>query len=340
MERRHARYPFLDDAKDAVEAAEIDPYDIVQGDASPVLDRAIERVRSAITDGRVSDPVSATRVEVLSYPIARILVSLVENPVLTDRYALAEARRAFALLERELDPGPELESVDREYTTLPDLFVEFDLADRVREVEGGYEFAVTAYLRLSTELRGAEWRLVNRALADGTVPIQETELRVLLREAIRLRVADGLPLDVPEPIAEALESEVNEIRASLDSVSIPSDIDRVEPDLFPTCMAQLHRRATSGETLGPDERFVLVAFLCAIGADEERVQALVGGDAASTRENVAYQVERVHGQTRSTAYPPPSCETLAAMGICPEDGGCREHGHPLAAYAARLAAAR
>ncbi len=339
MDSRHARYPFLDDAKSAVDRADIDPVELVHEESSPVLDRALERVQSAIRDGRVSDPVSSTRVEVLSYPIARILVSLVENPVLSDRYALAEARRAFDFLEGELDPGPELRSVDREPLTREDLLEEFGLAERVREVDGGYAMGVTAYLKLSTELRGAEWRLVNRALADGEVPIREPELRSLLREAIRLRVADGLPLDVPEPIASALAEQVRAIQTSLASVSIPTDIDRVEPELFPTCMAELHERAQRGEDLDATERFVLVAFLCAIGADDDRVADLLGADRPSERERVAYQVERLHGETRSTAYPPPGCETLSTMGLCPYDEACQEHGHPIETYAERLATA-
>lgn len=338
MERVHARYPFLRDAKAAVEDADVDLMAVIESEPSPILQRAVERVRGAIDDGRVPDPSPDSEVELLSYPVARILVSLVDNPVLTNRYALAEARRAFDLLGDELRSDSLLRSSRATRLSEGELLEEFDLADRVRPTEDGYEVAVTAYLMLTTELREHRWRLVNRGLSDGMVPIRREALETLMQEAIRLRVADGLPLDVPEPIADGLSDYVGEIQASLADVRIPTDIDRIEPDAFPTCMRRLYDQMRTGEDLSHTERFTLVSFFCAIGGTADDIIKICEITQPSERERVRYQVEHVHGETRSTAYPPPTCETLASLGMCDLHEACTQYGHPLATYEANLVA--
>lgn len=337
MDRVHARFPFLRDAKAAVEHADIDLESMIADERSTVLDRAVARVEGAISEGRVPDPSADVRVELLSYPVARILVSLVDDPVLTDRYALAEARRAFELLASEFGSEPPLRSRQAEGLTMEELLSEFDLANRIAEHEHGYEIDVTAFLSLSSELRGPSWRLVNQPLADGTVPIDRGSVETLIQEAIRLRVADDLPLDVPESIATGLGDEVRAIRTTIANISIPNDIDVIAPDAFPPCIQSIYDRAMTEELSDP-ERFTLVSFLSHIGASEEDLIAIFEPADARGEQLIRYQFEHVHGETRSTAYPPPSCDTLEAMGICDGADVCRTHGHPLAAYEHRLAA--
>ena len=77
MEPRHARYPFLEGAREAVRAADVDLAEIATAGRGPVLTRALERVRNAIDHGVVGDPHPTLRVELLSYPLARVLVSVV-----------------------------------------------------------------------------------------------------------------------------------------------------------------------------------------------------------------------------------------------------------------------
>lgn len=336
MDRLYARYPFLRDAKAAVAQADVDLMEVIEANRSPILARGVERVQGAIDDGRVPDPRPNTEVELFSYPVARILVSLVDNPVLTDRYALAEARRAFDLLGEELHRDHALRSTRTTRLSEAELLEEFDLADRISPTEEGYDVDVTAYLRLTTELREASWRLVNRGLANGTVPIRRDALETLMQEAIRLRIAEDLPLDVPEPIKEGLADHVASIEATLANVSIPTNVDQVEPEAFPSCMSTLYDRFRTDGELTHLERFTLITFLCTIGATVEDIIERCEIAQPSERQRIQYQVEHLHGQTRSTAYPPPSCDTLADIGMCARDEDCRRHGHPIATYVANL----
>ena len=333
-----ARYPFLARARDAVEAAELDMETVLREEDSPVVDRAVARVRATIADGQVPDPVGDPSVEVLSYPVARVLISLIDDPVLTDRYALAEARRAYEYVREDLSGGDELRSSRQQRISLPELLEDFSLTEAVTPLDSGYSISVTAYLSLVTEMRGRSWRLISRDLADGHLTVTQQEFEELLREAIRVRVAEGLPLSVPPAIAAALEDEVTQIENTLADIPIPDDVDRVIPNAFPPCMNHLLEALRAGDTLTSIEQFAILSFLSAIGLDEDDLVEFVDPADESLRAQLRYAFSHLHGGTSSTAYPPPSCATLDAAGGCVEDPDrCFAVGNPLTAYAQQVA---
>ncbi|MEF8773374.1 MAG: DNA primase large subunit PriL [Halobacteriales archaeon] len=329
MDRLHARYPFLDAAREAVDEAGVDLADLV-ADGGPVVERAVERVETCLHEGTVGDPHRDPRTELLSYPASRVLVSLVDQPVLVRRYAAAEARTAHGRFVRDLDDDG-LRSAGGRELTLSYLLAEFDLSSQVRETGDGYRVGVGPYLRLSVELDGEQWRLVDRPLADGEVPLSRDELLALLREAVRERVAEGLPFDVPDAVAAGLESEVDRIEGLLADRRLPGrdDLDAVVPEAFPPCIDALLARAAAGESLSHHSRFALVAFLTNLGIEAETVAGVFATDAETAR----YQAERV-----GEGYAPPSCATMVALGDCVDkDERCETIDHPLSYYADALA---
>ncbi len=338
MDPLYARYPFLDAAREAVHAADIDLAELVFESTAPEIDRAIERIDGAITAGRVPDPITDHRVELLSYPIARVLVSLVDEPALTARYAVAEARRAFNLLTTEPSDAETLRTASAPRLTIDELIEEFGLDIRPHADEQGYLVDLVTYLTLTTDLYGEEWRLVNRGVADGTVHIRDAERDVLVREAIRSAVADGLPLTVPDEIAGALEAHVGAIERSLADVHIPDGIGRVVPAQFPPCMDELLDRLRAGDDLTALEQFTIVSFLTCIGLDQDGVIEMIEPPTRADEAQLRYLVEHIHGGSSSTAYPPPTCATLLDADVCvdaPER--CEADGHPLVAYARAIA---
>ncbi len=79
--------------------------------------------------------------------------------------------------------------------------------------------------------------------------MSEADLLTLLREAIRSRIDEGLPFDVPETIAASLEADAEEIRDVLADLDLTREIDTVVPDLFPPCMKALLDQIQKGEHL-------------------------------------------------------------------------------------------
>jgi DNA primase large subunit len=361
MDRRHARYPFFESARTAVEAAEVDLEELVggaDGGDEMVVERARERVETALSEGHVGTTGEvgmhrSTRIELLSYPIARILVSLLEEPMAIEAYARAEASTARQRLAGDLpEPGgsPELGSagdgadLDGSGTGLGesedsamdvhDLLGEFGLEGAI-DGRDPFHVDVTVYLELSADLDGDDWALVNRGLAAGRVPVDRGELYDLLERAVADRVADGLPLSVPESIATGVAEPRETIEAMLADEAIPLAFDRVEPERFPPCVDALLDRARDGESLPAHSQYSLVGFLGATGMDAAAIVELTDG--GLDRETVAFQLDHVRGE-RGLEYAPPSCPSMDAYGDCVNrDDRCDTIDHPLSYYESALA---
>lgn len=335
MQPLHGRYPFLAASRDAVEAADVDLAAVVHEGGAPV-ERGVERVRRALVDGTVtSDGRPGTRAELLSYPVARVLVSLVDVPGAVEKYARAEAALAYERFTADFNADTNLKSSDRERLSLDRLLADFDLADVVTPTgDGRFEVGVGAYLRLSADLEADEWRLASRILTDGRVAISRAALYILLREAVRRRVADDLPLSVPDPVADALSAEVDALHDALAAVDRPQ-VRGLHPEAFPPCIEALVWAARDGE-LNATGRFALTSFFAAADVSYPEVAALTRTD-PDVDTSLSRTFERVNGE-EAAAFPPPSCTTMQATGDCSDpDELCNEIEHPLGYYATRLA---
>ena len=99
-------YPFTQEAAEAVRSRNISLDSLLDKSLfQSVRSRAAERLRGAvggeaIPDGRASSE-SEQLFELLSYPLARVMVSCLNDPILLRRYALAEAKLAFRRMQHE-----------------------------------------------------------------------------------------------------------------------------------------------------------------------------------------------------------------------------------------------
>jgi len=337
MEALHARYPFLTAARDAVQSADVDIATVVRDDPA-VVDRATERVLSAIDQRHVGDPHRDHRVELLSYPVARALVSVVDENVLTQRYPVAEARTAHDRFTADLADDTDLRSVETTRLTVDDLLAEFDLTDDVHHRPGDrFDVDVPAYLLLASGIRGDRWRLVNRQLADGRVPVDRQDLHRLLQEAVEDRVADGLPLDVPPTVGESISDAVHEIQSTLADLDLTRDIDTVVPELFPPCMQHLLEQVREGAHLEHHSRFAITSFLTTIGLTTDEIIEIYSVNPGFGEEMTRYQTDHIRGDSGPTSYTPPSCATMKSYGDCHNpDALCDHISHPLSYYEAKL----
>jgi len=269
---------------------------------------------------------------VLSYPVARVLVSLVDEHVLTRKYTRAEARTARQRLDADRQ-GTELKSSRRRRLSLSDLLAEFDLSTAVREASDGYRVGVGTYLQLSADQFGDQWRLVNRELSDGEVPVTEAELLSLVAEAIRQRVGEGLPLGVPEAVAAQLDDEQARVRERLADLDLMREIDTVVPEMFPPCMTYLLDQIQKGEHLEHHSRFAIASFLTSIGLSTDEIVDLFQVNPGFGEDVTRYQVDHIRGATSPTEYSPPSCATMQSYGDCVNmDDRCETISHPLSYY--------
>lgn len=347
MDPLDARYPFFEAAREAVASADISLPELVASEA-PAVERGRERVERALMEGTVesSSPEEyTTQTELLSYPIARILVSLLDSGAAVEKYAAAEARTAverFRADEERADDG--LRSTQTTAVDLETVLAEFDLAEeltvdpaRSSHAHDRYWIAVGTYLRFVDADWADSWRLVTRELDAGRVRIDRDELYALIEQAVKQRVLEGLPFELTEggELETELESSVADLRRLLSDRTHVGAIDVVVPELFPPCMQNLIEKAERGTDLDPTESFALMAFLTGIGMDSDEIVAFCA-DTSLAAEGIVYQTEYLRDET-GTQYPPPTCETLSTYGICHnEDDHWQVAIDPLAYYETRL----
>src|SRR3990170_8351693 len=320
-----AYFPFVNGALKYVEALDFKLEDLFYDRAfEQIRERGKQRVLSAIGDGITrpdcSDGIRAQK-ELLSYPVARILVSCINDGYLIKRYALAEAKSSFELIKRQSD--------DRLKELADDLNITTDI--------DGREYAIhfTDYIRYASSIHEHEWKLINRKMNRGRVHLKKDELSRLMEEAVRKRIESGLPLDVPSGICSALEGYLNEIRDRLSARKSEFSIEEfkeIMPDCFPPCMAHALSNAQAGVNLSHSMRFALTSFLLNIGMNVEGIIGLFRVSPDFDEERTRYQVMHIQGAT-GTVYKSPSCATMITYGNCMgKEPLCDRISHPLGYY--------
>ncbi len=318
-----ANFPFISGAVKYVENLDFKLNELFFERAfEQVRERGKERVLCAIK-GKikrdiVTDRISAEK-ELLSYPVARILVSCINDGYLIRRYALAEAEYAHEFIKKlPADSVRELAS---------DLNISAMIDDR------SFVVHFTDYMRFA--VREPKWKLINRKMDHGWVNLTKEEFFRIIQEAIRKRIDSSLPLDVPPEICAALDTYLTEIHNDLTSRKSEFSIEEfrnITPDYFPPCMMRAISSVQAGVNLAHSMRFALTSFLLNIGMNIEGIIEMFKVSPDFDEERTRYQVMHIRGAT-GTVYKSPSCATMITYGNCSgKDALCQSISHPLGYY--------
>lgn len=318
-------YPFTQEAAEAVRSRNISLESLLDKSLfKTVRSRAAERLRGAIGDaipeGRANSDAEQL-FELLSYPLARVMVSCLNDPILMRRYALAEAKLAFKRMQDEKEGL---------------IILANDLGVNPQGT-GPWKIHFSEYIRAAHRMHSPKWKLTNRDLAGGYLTVTDVELKRLLEEAIREKVLKGLPISVDEKICQGLEEYLAPIKRDLEDLKARQKVDlgEVKEGAFPPCIQKMLSEVARGVNLAHSARFALVSFLLQINMTPAEVIALFATSPDFDQERTRYQVEHIAGAT-GTRYKPPACATMATYGNCPgEDDLCRRVRHPLSYYERR-----
>ncbi len=320
-----ANFPFVNDAAKYVESLDFQLDELFSEKAfEQIRERGKERVLEAISEGITrnvcSDRVGAEK-ELLSYPVARILVSCINDGYLIRRYALAEAKSAYERVK-------ELKDIK-----LKELADDFNIDAEINERAVIIHFI--DYIRYASAIHEPKWKLVNRNMNRGKVTLIKEDFSRVLEEAVRKRIESSLPLEVPAKICTSLERYLLEIRNSLTTRKSEFSIEEfkeIMPDCFPPCMVHALSNAQAGMNLPHSMRFALTSFLLNIGMNAEGVIELFKVSPDFDEERTRYQVMHIHGAT-GTTYTSPSCATMITYGNCyGKEALCERISHPLSYY--------
>ncbi len=318
------KYPFLPRVVEEVRELGLTVRDLDTPLGEEILRRAAERVVASIKGYRPS-VADDYRDEALSFLTALLMLRVINDPMLTRRFAVAEAKRFSAHLR--VEEGEKVVEILRE------LF-----GWRMRDHGGTLLIHFADYLENIPEYRGP-WKLVNRPLRDGWVALTPRELARLGEEGLKRYIYDKVhgSGEVPElpgrflEYVEAVKGEWSKVRGEIEAG--PAAAAGTE-DAYPPCIRAILEDLRAGKNLSHSARFALATFLLHIGKDVEEVMELFRA-APDFREEVArYQVEHLAGLRGSKVkYLPFKCENMRSLGLCRWDCGVR---HPLQYFYRRL----
>ncbi|RQD81933.1 MAG: DNA primase regulatory subunit PriL [Methanocalculus sp. MSAO_Arc2] len=313
-----ARYPFLKEAHEIIADRGITLQTITtQSLAETYRDAAVSRIQNAalVRDARSWTDSSDPFLDIVSYALARVLVSCIRNKNGIGLLARYEADRALYFLQ----------VIEEREDVKNYIYQELGMPFSRTDIE------YTRYIELASTLHDDRYRLVNRDLWNGRVALLSDEQDLLLRERIRMLVMDQLPLQIPESVCTKLQPAVSEVE-SIISERLTVEYGEVEAQRFPPCITALHEAAAEGKYLSHSGRFALTTFLHTIGMDQTEIISLFSRAGDFNLDMTTYQVDHIisHGDG---GYTTPSCATMKTHGICiGKNSHCETIRHPLNYY--------
>ena len=327
--RLSAKFPFL---KEALEFAEENSADLesllTSENFSPARARGRERVLDAIAAGEVVyKPLMRDYdclMEVMSYPYARMLVSVIWDRYLTKRYALGEAVRMNKVLSGE------------DHRTMIKVSDEMGFHAET-DPDGTMRMGFPDYLMLSSRMKSIDWKLINSDVRAGMVVLPGDKFNRLMQNALQDTIESELPLKPPEEFLQYLEKDAAAVKMALDEAKAkmsPTRDEGMKDAYLPPCVKHLLELSMKGINLPHSGRFALVTFLSALGLDYDAIIRIFAESPDFDESKSEYQIKHITGELNGTdPYTPPECKTMKTNGLCHEpDALCEHVNHPLNYY--------
>ena len=329
-----SKYPFLYASKDYIKINGPSVEELLD---DPLYERArltgIERLDNALKNRDIGDRNLVTEsdcfMELLSYPIARMIAVCVDDLYFKRRYALGEARHAYKNLINERTSF--LIKIAKEFNINAEHFLDSDKI-RIHFID---------YLH-NAPTRYKEWKMINRAMNKGYIDISHKDLARIIQEAFRTRINNEL--DSRSCTKQVFERFSTDIKRIQDTVMIhrknlqEAPVGKLDTKKLPPCMKNLLASIQAGENVPHMGRFALVSFLHSLRLSNNEILKLFSTAPDYEEERTRYQVEHITGYSSTTAYSPPGCDKMRTYGICPTeeiDDLCKKKRHPLSYYKAK-----
>ena len=329
-----AKYPFLNASKTYVKDNTLSVEELLD---DPLYARArmagIERLDNAFKNRDVGDRNLAAEsdciMELLSYPIARMVAVCIADIYFKRRYALGEAVHAYKNLMNEST------------SFLLNISKEFNLNVKYSEDTNKLRIYFADYLH-NAPTRYKEWKMINREMKEGYIDISHKDLARLIQEALRTRINNELDSrKCNQVVYNIFSSDIKRIQNTVmmhRKKIEAAPVGKLDVKKLPPCMKDILAAIQSGENVPHMGRFALVAFLNSLRLSPNDILKLFSSAPDFEEEKTRYQVEHITGSTSSTAYTPPGCDKMRTYGICPVDkidDICKKKRHPLSYYRAK-----
>ncbi len=326
-----AKYPFLSDSKNYVQKEAPTMTELLD---DTLYERArmiaVDRLDAAVNKKDVGNHNLSTEsdylMELLSYPLARIITVCIGDPFFTKRYAHSEAVRMYKNLIRE------------HISFILHVAEEFDIDFLYDTNSEKLSVYFVHYLRFAPT-RYKTWKMINREMTKGYITISEKDFSRLLQEALRSRINQELgertcnlyALDVFSEEIFRIRNEIMMLHKKIET----EPIGKLDVAKLPPCLKDILAAIQSGENVAHMGRFALVAFLNSLKMTPKDILQVFNTAPDFEEEKTRYQIDHITGTTGATSYKAPGCDKLKTYGFCPSekiDNVCRQVSHPLNYY--------
>jgi DNA primase large subunit len=329
-----SKYPFLNDAKTYVTDNKLSVKEILD---DPLYERAraigIERLDNAFKTRDVGNRTLVTDsdcvMELISYPIARMIAVCIGDNYFKRRYALGEAIHTYRNLLTE--------SID----FLLNISKEFEINVKYDEEKNQIKIYFVDYLKYAPT-RYKEWKMINRTIEKGYIIITHKDIARIIQEALRSRINHELDNRYCDNnVYNIFKEDINRIQniILLHKKKIEAEpIGKLDLNKLPPCMKDILAAIQAGENVPHIGRFALVSFLNSLKLGANDIIKIFSTAPDFEEEKTRYQIEHITGNISSTSYKPPGCDKMRTYGICPIDKSdelCKRKRHPLSYYKAK-----
>lgn len=315
-----AKYPFLSQARKYIVKLELDIKDMAT--IATVRDLAKHRVYSSF-DLIPKTPKKANRdyeTEIISYTLALLYLSEINDDKLTQRFASSEANKVNFYLKKEKNKEVIFE-IAKEFGWIP-----IQVNDAKSTV---ISIHFTTYLKMTSRGRlshNTTWQLKGRSIKNGQVQVNPKELARLLQEEVNNHLTisiekntkqkiPNLPFEIQKDIDE-LSAEYQKRKPQFEKIIV--EVQATESE-YPPCISSLIGRATNGQHLSHVERFTMVTYLLHQGVEIDSIVNLFSKVSDFKEEKTRYQIENLAGQRGGIIKPyvTYNCATLQTHNVCP-----------------------
>jgi DNA primase large subunit len=310
---------------------------------SYLIEEAERRVLSALDQAEIVTVNTGSDTDVLVYSAARLIVEKIGDSRLKEYQAEAESKAVNRHLSKENENfimdlcrsafnwSVEAKGGISERAKLPLILRSYEFKIRFED-----------FLEIAPSFHSEEWKLINRHIDKGWVPIRRSELDRLISGKFK-RLIQGSSLNVPtlpERLTEAVQRIETESRGKIKRTE-PVQITTSIITAFPPCISQMHDDSLMGKNLSHEARFALAAFLLKIGMSQDDVLGSFKAAPDFARNLAEYQVRHIASKAAGEGYTPPGCKKMQGNSLCPvylgtvKDPLCEYILHPLAFYQTR-----
>jgi DNA primase large subunit len=326
-----AKYPFLHDTRQYIKengpSVEELLHDLPYERARII---GIERLDNAFKNRDVGERSltgdSDCVMEILSYPLARMVAVCIGDSYFKKRYALGEAYHVYKHLLNE--PTSFLLAIAQELNVTVQHSPEKNMI----------KIFFKDYLH-NAPTRYKEWKMVNRGISRGFLTISHKDLARILLESLRERINEELHArECDKNVYDTFSSDIQRFQNMLvmqKKKIETTPVGKVNIEKLPPCMKDILSAIQSGENVPHMGRFSLVAFLSSLKLGANDILKLFSSAPDYQEDKTRYQVEHITGASSSTEYKCPGCEKMRTYGICPVDkmdDVCKKVHHPVSYY--------